>query len=173
MRKHTSWLAVGLLALAPALAATPAPLDAQGDPVVQKIIELGTTDNQVMKWADYATNRFGGRISGSDAYNNASDWAVWQFEQWGLDAHLDPVGEVPVGFNRGPWFGRMMAPTEHALYFGTPSFTAGTKGLQRGRAVILETDPFSIPGRNPGPDDIEAKRVAVAAAVAEVEAEPP
>jgi cyclophilin family peptidyl-prolyl cis-trans isomerase len=172
MRKHTSWLAVCVLALAPALAVTPAPLEAQGDPVVQKIIELGTTDNQVMKWADYATNRFGGRITGSDAYNNASDWAVWQFEQWGLDAHLDPVGEVPVGFNRGPWFGRVMAPTEHALYFGTPSFTAGTKGLQRGRAVILETDPFSVPSRNPSAEDIEAKREAVAAAVAEVNADP-
>ena len=56
MMKHIPWLTVGILALAPALAATPAPLVAQGDPVVQKIIELGTTDNQVMKWADYATD---------------------------------------------------------------------------------------------------------------------
>ena len=148
------------------------PLSAQEDPVVQRIIELGSTDNQVMKWADYATNRFGGRLTGSDAYTNAAQWARWQFEQWGLEAELDLVGEVAVGFNRGPWFGKMTTPTEKALYFGTPSFTAGTRGVQRGGVVILHADPFSIPGRRPTPEDIEDKRAAVAEAIAEVEADP-
>lgn len=145
---------------------------AQEDPVVKRIIELGQADNQVMKWVDYATNRFGGRLTGSDAYNNATAWAAWQFEQWGLEVELHEVGEVPVGFNRGPWFGRMVAPTDRSLYFGTPSFTAGTKGVQRGRVVILHADPFSIPGRNPSPEDVERKRLAVAEAVVEVRADP-
>jgi cyclophilin family peptidyl-prolyl cis-trans isomerase len=140
--------------------------------VVQRIIELGTTDNQVMKWADYATNRFGGRMTGSDAYVNAAEWALWQFEEWGVEAYLDEVGEVPVGFNRGPWFGKMVAPEEKPLYFGTPSFTAGTKGVQRGRVVILNADPYSIPGRGPTPEQVEAKRVAVEEAIAEVRADP-
>jgi len=147
-------------------------LQGQEDPVVQRIIELGTTDNQAMKWADYATNRFGGRLTGSDAYLNAADWALWQFQQWGVEAHFDEVGELPVGFNRGPWFGKMVVPEEKSLYFGTPSFTAGTKGVQRGRVVILHADPFSIPGRNPSPEDVEAKRAAVAEAMAEVNADP-
>ena len=81
MRRHTSWPTTILLSLAPILAVIPAPLAGQVDPVVQKIIELGTTDNQVMSWADYATNRFGGRITGSDAYTNATAWAEWQFQQ--------------------------------------------------------------------------------------------
>ncbi len=172
MFKHTSFLAAGLLALTSIFAATPSHLAGQDDPVVQRIIELGTTDNQVMKWADYATNRFGGRLTGSDAYTNAAQWAQWQFEEWGLETYLDEVGEVPVGFNRGPWFGKMVTPEEKALYFGTPSFTAGTKGAQRGRVVILQADPFSVPGRRPSPEDIEAKRVAVAEAIAEVNADP-
>jgi len=173
MRTSASWLTTAFLVLVTPLIAFPTTLSAQGDPVVQRIIELGTTDNQVMKWADYATNRFGGRLTGSDAYENATQWALWQFQQWGLDAsYLHEVGEVPVGFNRGPWFGKIVAPTEEALYFGTPSFTAGTKGLQRGPVVILETDPFSIPGRRPTPEDGERKREAVAAAIAEVEADP-
>jgi len=172
MRKHTSWLATILVALAPVLAVIPAPIAGQNDPVVQKIIELGTTDNQVMSWADYASNRFGGRITGSDAYTNATAWAEWQFQQWGVEVELDEVGEIPVGFNRGPWFGKVVAPFERSLYFGTPSFTAGTKGAQRGPVVILETDPFSIPSRNPSPEDVEAKRAAVAEAIAEVKADP-
>ena len=155
-----------------ALSLSTTPLAAQDDPVVQRIIELGTTDNQVMKWVDIATNRFGGRITGSDAFVNAADWALWQFEQWGLEAYFDEVGEVPVGFNRGPWFGTMVTPREEALYFGTPSFTAGTKGLQRGGVVILQADPFSINGRNPSPEEVEQKEAAVAEAVAEVNADP-
>jgi len=73
MFKHTSLLALWFLTLAPFLNAPQSGLAAQEDPVVQRIIELGTTDNQVMKWADYASNRFGGRITGSDAYTNASE----------------------------------------------------------------------------------------------------
>jgi len=109
---------------------------APNDPVLAKIIEIGKSDNRVMTWLDIATNRFGGRYSGSDAYDNAAAWALWQFKQWGLEAELDEAGEVPVGFNRGPWFGKMVKPVEKALYFGTPTMTAGTKGVQHGHAVI-------------------------------------
>jgi carboxypeptidase Q len=142
------------------------------DPVVQRIIELGTTDNRVMLWNDYASNRFGGRETGTNAYNDAVEWAVWQFRQWGLESGRDEAGEVPVGFNRGPWSGRMVAPVEKALRFGTPSYTAGTKGVERGPVVILKSDPFSIPGRNAKPEDVEKKKAAVEAAIAEVKANP-
>jgi len=172
MSPRASWLSLALLVLAPLLPAAPVSLQAQDDPVVQRIIELGTTDNQAMKWADYATNRFGGRLTGSDAYENATNWAVWQFGQWGIEAELDEVGEVPVGFNRGPWFGKMVTPREEALYFGTPSFTAGTRGVQRGGVVILHADPFSVPGRNPSPEDVALKKQRVEEALAEVAADP-
>ena len=165
-----------LIALCAVLAATIAaapqktPVKPAVDPVVAKIIELGTTDNQVMSWNDYASNRFGGRETGTNAYTDAADWAVWQFRQWGLQAELDEAGEVPVGFNRGPWFGKMTKPSEKALSFGTPSFTAGTKGRERGSVVILKADPFSIPGRSAKPEDVEKKKAAVEAAIAEVRA---
>ncbi len=37
-----------------------------------------------------------------------------------------------MGFNRGPWFGRMLSDDGMTLHFVTPSYTAGTKGVQRG-----------------------------------------
>ena len=43
------------------------PLNAQNKKVVKKIIEIGTTDNQTMQHLDILTNRFGGRLIGSDA----------------------------------------------------------------------------------------------------------
>jgi hypothetical protein len=46
------------------------------------------------------------------------------------------AGSVPVGFNRGAWFGRMFSGNEvTTLHFVTPSYTSGTKGLQRGRVL--------------------------------------
>jgi len=109
---------------------------AQTDPVVEKIIEIGTTDNQTMDHLDVLSNRFGGRPIGSDAYENAANWAASKFEEWGMEVIMDEVGELPVGFNRGPWFGRMLSDEGMHLHFATPSYTSGTKGIQRGHVLI-------------------------------------
>ncbi len=146
---------------------------AQDDPVVAKIIQLGKADNQVMTWNDYASNRFGGRETGTDAYTDATQWAVWQFKQFGVDAQLEEVGEVPVGFSRGPWFGRMLKPEAKELRFGTPTYTAGTKGIQHGGVVILKADPFTAPPAAPGANQDEARQkrqALVQQAIAEVNA---
>lgn len=108
----------------------------QKDPVVDKIIDLGTSDNKVMDHIDILTNRIGGRITGSDGYNNACIWAVNTMRSWGMMAEMKEAGELPVGFNRGPWFGKMVSPEEITLDFGTPSFTSGTKGRQQGHVII-------------------------------------
>lgn len=149
----------------------------QADPVVERIIHLGTTDNQVMKWNDIISNRFGGRETGTNAYTDATQWLVWQLKQWGVKAELEEIGELPVGYNRGPWFGKMLKPTEKTLRFGTPSFTAGTKGVQRGPVVILAADPYTAPRPAagappgpPGPGNDQWRRDAVQAGIAEIAA---
>ena len=109
---------------------------AQTDPVVEKIIAVGTTDNQTMDHLDVLCNRFGGRPIGSDAYENAANWAAGKFRDWGMEVIMDEVGELPVGFNRGPWFGRMLSDDGMVLHFATPSYTCGTKGVQRGQVLI-------------------------------------
>ena len=111
------------------------PVTAQ-DVATKKIIEIGQTDNQVMHQLDILTNRFGGRLIGSDAYENAAEWMLREFKRWGIEAHLEEAGEVPVGFNRGPWFGRMLGENGMTLHFATPSYTSGTKGVQKGHVVM-------------------------------------
>ncbi|MBQ7222631.1 MAG: M28 family peptidase, partial [Bacteroidales bacterium] len=105
------------------------------DPVVKKILDECTNNNQVMTWEDQLTNRIGGRIIGSAAYETACDWAEYLFKSWGLKTYREEVGEVPVGFERGPWFGRMIGGSNSTLHFATPSYTAGTVGVQRGHVV--------------------------------------
>ncbi|NPD45864.1 M28 family peptidase [Lentimicrobium sp. S6] len=114
----------------------PITTQAQTDPVVDKIIEIGKTDNQSMQHLDVLCNRFGGRLIGSDAYENAAEWAAYKFREWGMEVEFDEAGEIPVGFNRGPWFGRMLGEEGMNLHFATPSYTSGTKGVQRGEVLI-------------------------------------
>lgn len=106
------------------------------DMVVDRILAIAAEDNQTMKHLDVVTNRIGGRLLGSSAYEEALEWAASLFEKWGLEVYRDCAGSLPVGFNRGPWFGRMIgAGNNESLHFVTPSYTAGTKGLQRGTVV--------------------------------------
>lgn len=103
--------------------------------VTEKIIELGTHDNRAMQHLDVLSNRIGGRPIGSDAYANATEWAAREMRKWGMEVVVEEVGTLPVGFNRGPWFGRMLSDDGMTLHFATPSYTSGTKGVQRGHVV--------------------------------------
>ena len=106
------------------------------DKVVKKIIETGTTDNRTMEHADFLANRIGGRLIGSAALTEAEAWVKEQFESWGLEVMVQEAGQINVGFNRGPWFGRMISEDGMNLHFATPSYTAGTRGKQAGHVLI-------------------------------------
>ncbi len=114
---------------------------AQQGKVIDRIIETGRTDNRTMDHLDVLCNRFGGRLIGSSAYENAAEWCAAQFRSWGMEVIMDEAGTLPVGFDRGPWFGRLVGENAMDLHFATPSYTSGTKGVQRGPVVI---EPKSI-----------------------------
>ncbi|HNX65767.1 MAG TPA: M28 family peptidase, partial [Bacteroidales bacterium] len=111
-------------------------LAAQQSKVTDRIIELGQSDNRTMNHLDVLCNRFGGRLVGSEAYENAAEWCASQFRSWGMEVIMDEAGTVPVGFDRGPWFGRLIGDNSMDLHFVTPSYTSGTRGVQRGPVLI-------------------------------------
>ncbi|MDD2475570.1 MAG: M20/M25/M40 family metallo-hydrolase [Dysgonamonadaceae bacterium] len=113
-------------------------VSSQNDPVVQKIIEIGKTDNQTMHYLDVLTNRIGGRPVGSANYETAVAWAKKEFEELGMDVILHQTAVLPIGFNRGPWFGKMISGESDitTLDFATPSYTVGTKGVERGHVLV-------------------------------------
>ncbi len=111
-------------------------VSAQESKVINNIIKIGQTDNQTMNHLDILTNRFGGRILGSSSFDNAAQWVASEFKKWGMEVQMDEAGSLPVGFDRGPWFGRMLSENGMDLHFATPSYTSGTKGVQRGQVLI-------------------------------------
>ena len=106
------------------------------DKVVKSVLELGRTDNRTMEHADYIARNIGGRIVGSHMLNHAEDWVASQFRSWGLEVTVQEAVEIGVGFDRGPWSGRMLSEDGMVLHFGTPAYTAGTRGPQKGRVYL-------------------------------------
>jgi Predicted aminopeptidases len=104
---------------------------------IDSLVALANNDNQVINHLDVLSNRIGGRLIGSNAYDNAVQWSAGLLRKWGLEVDIQEVGELPVGFNRGYWHGRMLDDIDGMeLHFATPSFTSGTKGVQRGHVLI-------------------------------------
>ena len=106
------------------------------DKVVSKVLELGRTDNRTMVHADHLANVIGGRIVGSSALTHAEAWVKEQLESWGYEVIVQEAGTINVGFDRGPWSGRMLSEDGMMLHFGTPAYTAGTHGKQSGPVLI-------------------------------------
>ncbi len=111
------------------------------NPELQRIISTAREGSQVMEHLDILCNRIGPRLTGSDNLTNACEWARERFAGFGIDnARLEAWGEFPVGFNRGPWFGRVIDPEPRALEFVTMAWSAGTRGAVRGPAVLAPKD---------------------------------
>lgn len=105
-------------------------LPAQIDPALgERIRSEGIAGSQVMQTLDELTNTIGQRLTGSDNFMLACEWAKEKFESYGLsNVHLDEWGEFPVRWNRGQWSGRVVEPKPIELQVATMAWTAGTKG---------------------------------------------
>jgi carboxypeptidase Q len=131
------------------------PVAAQGrDPAVDAMVELARKEPRVQEHLVYLTERIGPRLTSSPNLTRACQWARARFETFGLRAWLEEWGTFPVGFERGPSTGGMVAPVEMPYAFTTNAWTAGTPGPVRARAVL---EPRSL-------EDLEARRGELAGA---------
>lgn len=130
MKPHRRCLALALLAMASTAFATE-------KMEVDRVLSAAREENLAMEHLDTLSNRIGPRLTGSDGLQAACEWARDRFKSFGIEnARLEKWGEFPVGFNRGPGAGRMVEPSVKALTIGTNSWTAGTKGVVKGPAVL-------------------------------------
>ena len=127
-----------------------APLALAQESEVERVIALGRADSRVMEHLDHLSNRIGPRLTGSQNFRLACEWTRGQFEAFGLEnARLEEWGEFPVGFNRGPSSGRLLAPSEKPLHFATNAWTAGTTGRAEGHAVFAPTNEEELAAVRP------------------------
>lgn len=103
---------------------------------LDKIVQEGKMNNQVMDHLMYLSTKIGHRLTASPNLDKAYDWTEAQFKSFGLvNVHREEWAEWPMGFHRGPSTGKIVAPTEVPLQFTTRSWTIGTDGPKRGAAI--------------------------------------
>lgn len=126
-----------LRSLLPWAFAAPALLAQISDADFAAIRREGFEHSQVMAHLDHLCNRIGPRLTGSDNLTVAGEWARDTFAAMGLaNVQLEPWGEFAVGFNRGPWWGRMTKPEPLELVCNTDAWTAGTRRPSRGPLLL-------------------------------------
>jgi carboxypeptidase Q len=130
------WL--GVLSLAPALAAQLAPATAA------QIAAEGLQRSRVMAFQEELCGDLGHRLTGSDNMTRACEWARDHFAAMGLSARIEAWDEWKVAWNREQWQGRILAPIALELQVATPAWTAGTAGQRQGRLVRLPKDDAAV-----------------------------
>ncbi len=129
---HTGPLIV-LFTLTGGLVSQASPEDTQG-------ILAAAEKPQVAAHLDHLVNRIGPRLTSSENLTTACEWARGRFGSFGLKARIEQWGTYPVGFDRGSWSGRMTKPEKMDFVFKTNAWTAGTKGVSKGRLLPLPAD---------------------------------
>jgi carboxypeptidase Q len=91
-----------------------------------------------MKYLEDLTDKFGGRLTGSLAYNRSAEWAAEQFRAMGIkNVKLEPF-TIPQGWERGYGRGRMLAPVERHLFIESLGWAPSTPaGGVRGEVVKI------------------------------------
>lgn len=112
--------------------------------MAEKIRDEGITRSQVARILRDLTGEIGQRLTGSDNFTRACEWARDRFAAMGLDVELEPWGEWDTVWNRGPWSGRVLSPIQLDMYVATEAWTAGTQGPQSGGFVVASRDPDDI-----------------------------
>ena len=134
MRKTFSLLGAAFISLS-VMAQSDAP-DAE---VTAKIRNEGLNNSKVMDIAFHLTDVSGPRLTNSDGYFRAANYAKETLAGWGLkDAKLDPWGEFGKGWDLEKSYVAVTAPYYRPLIAYPKAWCAGTKGLQTGDILIVD-----------------------------------
>ncbi len=106
------------------------------DPVVDAIVKEERDHSRVMDYLDHLVNKIGPRLTSSSNLTEACEWTRGEFEKLGLKARLEEWGSYPVGFDRGPWSAKMIAPEAMNLTIGFNAWSPGTSGPVTAPAVL-------------------------------------
>jgi carboxypeptidase Q len=85
------------------------------------------------------TDNFGGRLSGSPAYNRAVVWAVAKFRSYGIQSVHTESFMLPNGWQRGPAHGEIISPISRPLHIESLGWAPSTPpGGVKGEVVLID-----------------------------------
>jgi len=93
----------------------------------------------VMRTLRELSDGFGGRLTGSPAYNQAAEWAATKFRSYGIqNVKLEPFA-MDNGWVRGTASGQLLTPTSRALHLESLGWSPSTPaGGVKGEVLIVD-----------------------------------
>src|SRR5215510_15337498 len=80
----------------------------------RKIAEEVEAHSELMKNLEYLTTEIGPRLTGSTQMQQASEWTLKRFRDYGLDAHLETT-EIPHAYYRGNDTAEIVSPISRRI----------------------------------------------------------
>lgn len=127
------WLAGAAAVL---LSAVPAAAGPAEDRAVAQVIDEGMNRSEAMLTASELMDRIGPRLTNSDGYQKAEDWALAKFAAYGLkNVHAEPF-EFGLGWDLKSHSARMVSPRPLEMTAIPVAWSPGTNGPIRAEVVI-------------------------------------
>ena len=105
----------------------------------QKIAAEVKAHSELMKNLEYLTTQIGARLTGSPQMQQASDWTLKRFHDYGVDAHLE-TAEIPHAWTRGLETAEITSPIQKRIGIHAFGWTKGTDGEQSGEVMLLNIE---------------------------------
>jgi hypothetical protein len=134
MQRTPFLLLLTLLLALPLLAQEP--VDAEINTVIRK---HGLEQSQVMETASWICDIYGPRLTGSPMLDKATEWAVGQLEDWGLEnVHLEEWGPFGRGWEMEHFEMHASAPSYWPIIAYPKAWSPSTDGIVTGEVVYLQ-----------------------------------
>ncbi|MDQ3636246.1 MAG: M20/M25/M40 family metallo-hydrolase [Acidobacteriota bacterium] len=114
-----------------------------------KIRKEAMENSQIMNTLHNFTDVYGPRLTGSPNLEMAGKWAMKQMNDWGFDkTEMEPWDFGNVGWANDRAYGFITSPVKDQLTFEVLAWTPSTKGVVKGKAVMMEI-PLTKYGDDP------------------------
>jgi hypothetical protein len=105
----------------------------------QKIAAEVKSHSELMKNLEYLTTQIGPRLTGSKQMQQASDWTLKRFHDYGADAHLETT-DIPHAYYRGSDTAEIVAPIARRIEVRSMGWSKATPGEVSGTVALVKMD---------------------------------
>ncbi|HKJ82378.1 MAG TPA: hypothetical protein VJ954_10165, partial [Ignavibacteriaceae bacterium] len=111
------------------------------DSTAQLIINEEMKNSRVMEIAGYLTDVYGPRLTYSNEYKEAADWASSKLKEWGLEnVHFEKWGPAGKGWTLKNFHAEVIEPRTIPLIAYPEAWSPSLKGVKKGEVVWLNVN---------------------------------
>ena len=103
----------------------------------QQVADEVKAHSELMKNLEYLTTQIGPRLTGSKQMQEASDWTLKRFQDYGVEAHLE-TANIDHAWTRGSETAEITSPIQRRIAIRALGWSKATDGDVSGKVVALD-----------------------------------